>query len=188
MTMQTTRLLQVARVCVAVTLLAHLLALFISNVDAAASPISQLSRGSTGWLHTMGLAALGLGWLIIGCLYWRRDHGWLWRGGCLLLLASVPVLLFVASYFATASDARLIGPNANDPLAVLASVLGVAMGALQLGLRRQNPGVARVNLLILALWIALVPVVPFIGADWLGAYERTVGALMLLWTLALTKL
>ncbi|MEL7046323.1 MAG: hypothetical protein AAGL66_15105, partial [Pseudomonadota bacterium] len=75
----------------------------------------------------------------------------------------------------------------RDPLAVLASVLGVAMGALQLGLRRQNPAVARVNLLILALWIALVPVVPFIGADWLGAYERTVGALMLLWTLVLTK-
>ncbi len=186
--MDSTRLLQIARVCVAITLLAHLLVLFTSNVDAAASPISQLSRGNMGWLHALGLVALALGWLIIGTRNWRRDDGWLWRGGCLLLLAAVPVLLFVAYYFATASDAQLFGPNANDPLAVLASVLGVAMGALQLGLRRQNPGIARVNLLVLALWISLVPVIPFITADWLGAYERTVGALMLLWTLALTKL
>ena len=186
--MGSTRLFQIARLCVAVTLIAHVLVLIVSNADAAASPISQLSRGNMGWVHGLGLAALALGWLIIATQIWRRDDGWLWRGGCLLLLVAVPVLLFVAYYFATASDVQLFGPNANDPLAVLASVLGVAMGALQLGLRRQNPGIARINLVVLALWIALVPVIPFITADWLGAYERTVGSLMLLWTLALTKI
>jgi hypothetical protein len=98
------------------------------------------------------------------------------------------VLIYIAYYFSSAGMDHLSGANANDPLALLASILGVAMGALQPGLSRQCPPIARVNLVILLVWIALVPLIPFIETSWLGAYERCVGSLMLCWTALLALL
>lgn len=169
------------------TLAAHVVALLVNDVSAASTPISQLSRGSLSWLHTLGLVLLGAAWLLITPSLWVRERTALWRAGCLLIGLSVPVLFYVAYYFATASDAELFSPNANDPLSVLASSLGVAMGAIQPGLRRINSSIARSNLLVLIVWIGLTPVIPFIEPGWLGAYERCVGALMLFWTWHLTN-
>ena len=178
----------VARLCLFVCLLAHTLALMGSGANPSADPISQLSRGDTVWIHSAGLLALGASWVIIGATSWRRDQSTLWRAGCVLLLFSAALIPLIAAYFATASDARLFGPDANDPLALLASALGVAMGALQPGLRRQSSRLAAVNLCILVLWLGLIPVIPFIEPHWLGAYERTVGVLMLVWTWTLSRL
>ncbi|MEM1114828.1 MAG: DUF998 domain-containing protein [Pseudomonadota bacterium] len=178
---------RIARVLVLATLAAHVVVLLVSDVSAASTPISQLSRGPLGWLHTLGLVMLGAAWLLITPCLWVRERSALWRAGCVLIALSVPVLYYVAYYFATASDAELFSPNANDPLSVLASSLGVAMGAIQPGLRRINSRIARSNLLVLIVWIGLIPVIPFIEPGWLGAYERCVGALMLIWTLLLTE-
>ncbi len=177
-----------ARLCILVTLLVHVAALLTSGLDAAASPISQLSRVVNPWIHSTGLCALALAWVAIGGALWSREAGRLWKAGCALVLASAAALLYIAYYFATAPDAVLFGPDANDPLSVLASLLGVAMGALQPGLKRASAGIARLNLVILTIWIGLVPVIPFLNPEVLGAYERVVGTLMLLWTLMLTLL
>lgn len=198
----------IARVCVLITLTAHLAALQLTGGDAAASPISLLSRGPAQWIHTIGLLSLSLAWVLIGVGNLRDSYHHtlrhspghspghslgqtgilLWRCACVLLFASAAVLLYVAYYFATASEATLFGPNANDPLGVLASLLGVAMGCLQPKLSRDAPRLARANLLVLVAWIALVPVIPFLEPQWLGTYERGVGLLMLAWTALLTIL
>lgn len=174
------------RLCVIATFLAHLTALVVSGADAAATPISQLSRSAPPWIHSSGLLTLAIGWSLLGVRLWRIETGVLWRGGCLLLLCSAALLPYIAFYFATATDAVLTSADANDPLAILASLLGVAMGALQPGLARRSVAVGRANMAILVLWIALIPVVPFLTGQVLGAYERTVGALMLMWSLLLT--
>ena len=185
-------MLLIARVCVLITLAAHLAALQLTGGDAVASPISLLSRGPAGWIHSVGLLSLALAWVLIGVTFLRRSlihtGAALWRWACALLFASAAVLTYVAYYFATASDATLFGPDANDPLGVLASLLGVVMGCLQPAFARTAPRLGRGNLFVLIAWIALVPVIPFIEPEWLGAYERSVGALMLLWSALLTTL
>ena len=176
----------IARGCVVTTLAAHIIALTLGNIDAAASPISQLSRGDAAWIHTAGLILLATAWGFLLHALWNIEDGRLWRLGCTLLSLCIPVLLYVAYYFATATDAALFGPNANDPLSVLASAIGISMGALQVGLKRLNAALAHANLVILLLWLGLIPVIPFIEPGWLGAYERCVGVLMLIWTALLT--
>ena len=91
-------------------------------------------------------------------------------------------------YFLRAPDALLFGPDANDPLAVLASNVGLIMGLLYRGLRQRAPRYAWLNAVIFVLWLALIPVIPFIEASWLGAYERTVGGILLLWLASLALL
>jgi len=166
----------------AACLIAHLTALLLTGADPVSSPISQLSRGNLAPVHSAGLVALGLSWISIAILGWPQQTGRWWKSGLALLGASAALLPAIAIYFASASDERLFGPDANDPLAVLASLLGLAMGALQPGLRRRSTTTGWLNLLILGAWIALIPVIPFISPNTLGAYERTVGAIMLAWT------
>lgn len=179
-------LLTLARIGVVITLVAHIIALTLSDLDAAASPISQLSRGDTAWIHSVGLISLAMTWGFLVRTLWNIEDGRLWRLGCTLLLLCIPIVLYVAYYFATATDTALFGPNANDPLSVLASAIGISMGALQVGLKRLNTALAHTNLVILLLWLGLIPIIPFIGPGGLGTYERSVGALMLIWTALLT--
>jgi len=177
-----------ARIGIALTLIAHVSALILSELSARSTPISQLSRGDYGTVHTIGLLSLALAWGVLIRPLWQLDTARLWRLGCTLLVASIGALIYVAYYFATADDATLFGEQANDPLSVLASALGVAMGAMQPALKQLNRLAAQVNLTILILWLALIPVIPFLETQWLGAYERTVGILMLVWSWLLTGL
>ena len=174
------------RLGVLVTVVSHLFAMYLSGADASSTPISQLSRGTTGWIPTLGLLSLALAWAVLVPKLWIGNSRTSWRSGSFLLAISVPTLLYVAYYFASASDAQLFGPNANDPLSVLASVIGVAMAALLPGLRDRGLALARLNLLVLLVWIGLVPVIPLVEPSWLGAYERVVGSLLLFWTFLLS--
>jgi hypothetical protein len=171
---------------------AHVAALLLSGADAASTPVSQLSRGPGAWLHSAGLVILAGAWALLAWLLYTSSSAGafasgLWRLGCVLCALNAPMLLWIAAYFANASDARLFGPDANDPLAVLASSTGVAMAALQRGLRQRSVSLGRLNATVFVLWLGLVPVIPFITPDWLGAYERCVGSLLLLWMLLLVK-
>ncbi|MFK7831348.1 MAG: hypothetical protein AB8B57_16360 [Congregibacter sp.] len=170
----------------ALMLLAHLVGLFLSGADAASTPISQLSRGTAASLHTTGLSVLAMAQLALATALWRiGDTSHMWRIGCILLAVNAPLLTIIAIYFLRAPDAQLFGPDANDPLAILASNVGVIMALLQPGLKRLAPRAARINLIFFVLWLALIPVIPFIESDWLGAYERSVGATLLTWIASL---
>ncbi|EED30479.1 hypothetical protein NOR53_664 [gamma proteobacterium NOR5-3] len=169
-------------------LAAHITALLLSGQSAVSSPISQLSRGSGAALHTSGLLVLALVQPALAILLARTAlDSRMWTIACWLMALNGVCLLFIAVYFLRAPDSLLFGPDANDPLAVLASNVGLIMGLLQRGLRQRAPRCARLNGVMFVLWLALIPVIPFIEASWLGAYERTVGGILLLWlaTLAL---
>jgi hypothetical protein len=161
---------------------AHLLAMLFSGSSAMSTPISQLSRGDDGIVHTVGLVVLALLQPALALLLWRvGESSRLWQLACVLMMLNTVLLLYVAYYFASAPLSKLVGPNANDPLALLASNVGVIMGCLLLGLKRRAPRCASYNLVLFVVWLGLVPVIPFIDASWLGAYERVVGASLLTW-------
>lgn len=169
-------------------LAAHITALLLSGQNAMSSPISQLSRGPGSGLHTSGLLVLALAQPALAILLARAAlDSRIWKIACWLIAVNGLCLLFIAVYFLRAPDSLLFGPDANDPLAVLASNVGLIMGLLHQGLRQRAPRCALLNAVMFVLWLALIPVIPFIEASWLGAYERTVGGVLLLWlaTLAL---
>lgn len=168
---------------------AHVITLLLSGADPASTPISQLSRGAGAALHTSALTVLAMTQPALAALLWRvRDTSILWKTACLLLALNAPLIIFIALYFLRGSDAQLLGPEANDPLAILACNVGVIMGLLYPGLKRLAPFAARVNLCFLVVWLALIPVIPLIDESWLGAYERTVGLTLLLWIAAVAWL
>lgn len=170
-------------------LAAHITALLLSGHNAMSSPISQLSRGPGSGLHTSGLLVLALAQPALAILLGRAAlESRMWTIACWLMALNGVCLLFIAIYFLRAPDALLFGPDANDPLAVLASNVGLIMGLLYRGLRQRAPRCAWLNAVMFVLWLALIPVIPFIEASWLGAYERAVGGILLLWLASLALL
>ncbi|MFK8043807.1 MAG: hypothetical protein AB8B76_15810 [Congregibacter sp.] len=168
---------------------AHLISLVMSGQGAMDTPISQLSRSVGAGVHTVGLLVLAVVQVALAVVLARSSNGsGLWTVAVWLLVFNGACLLFIAFYFLNASDTQLVGPDANDPLAILASSVGVIMGLLQRDLGRRAPLCAWINGFLFVLWLALIPVIPFIDASWLGAYERTVGAILLLWLALLALL
>ncbi len=165
-----------------VMFIAHLAALSLSDGSAVRSPISQLSRGDGASVHTAGLIIFGLAHLTLAAYLGRlRPPSWMWRIGVWLTALNGLGVIGIAAYFVTASDSHLVGPGANDPLSVLASSVGFAMGLLIPGLRHLSTLAARFNYVCLALWLALVPLILLLNASWFGAYERMVGAVLVGW-------
>ncbi|MDJ0654426.1 MAG: DUF998 domain-containing protein [Xanthomonadales bacterium] len=174
------------------TLLIHVTGLSVTGLDPVASPISALSRGSFAWYHTAGLLLFAGAHLALAIGLRTRVSGWLWQGGILLLIAGGCVLLYVAAFFVSAPAESLVGPHANDPLSVLASVIGVSMAALQRGLWRSSRPAGLFNLVCLIAWLLLIPLILLLEESWIGAYERLVGTIYLVWmgglSLALPRL
>jgi len=163
-------------------LAAHLVALVLSGQDALSTPISQLSRSAGAGIHTAGLLVFALAQGALAVLL-RRCGGVsrMWSTAFWLVMLNSACLVFIAVYFLRAPQAQLLGANANDPLAVLACNVGVIMGLVYRDLRSLAPSLARGNGVLFLAWLALIPVIPFIDNSWLGAYERTVGGILLLW-------
>ncbi len=164
-----------------VTPVLHILTLLANSDATLQDPISTLSQGPWAVLHTTSLLLFGAAQIILGVALAGRDRGWFWpyaRGG---LIASGASLFYVAYYFAVSGPDTLRGPNANDPLWLVASLAGLTMGLLQPGLWRIQPGLGRFNAVCLCIWLLLIPAVLLIGTISLGVYERTVGAIYVVW-------
>ncbi len=144
-------------------------------------PISSLSQGEWGIVHTVSLAFFAAAQLLLAWALAGRDEGWCWPYGRALLAASGATVLFVAYYFATADQQALHGPDANDPLWVVASLVGFAMGFLQPGLARRSHGLCVFNLACLVAWLLLIPAIMLIDVMTLGVYERLVGSVYVVW-------
>lgn len=101
-------------------------------------------------------------------------------------MASGVALLYTAYFFATLDPESLRGPSANDPLWIVATLTGCAMGALQPGLSRQPRPLGLFNAVCLGIWLALIPTILFVNDSWIGAYERIVGSVYVIWIVGIT--
>lgn len=163
------------------TLFIHITVLLISGQNWISTPVSQLSRGPWGWLQSLGLVLFALAHMLLAWRLSGLDHGRLWPYGRGLLLLAGLALVYVVWYFFTAQDNVLFGPNANDPLWIVASLTGLAMGALQPGLSRLSRLLGLFSSFCLGMWLLLVPLILLVDERWLGAYERLVGTTYILW-------
>ncbi len=144
-------------------------------------PISALSEGAWGILHTLSLVFFGAAQMLLAVSLAGLDRGRFWPYGRGLLAVSGASVFFVAYYFATAEHDALQGPGANDPLWVVASLVGFAMGLLQPGLSRLSRRLGHFNGSCLVIWLLLIPAILLIGVISLGVYERTVGVVYVVW-------
>jgi len=159
----------------------HIIVLAISGQDAIATPISALSRQTWGVLHTLELVLFGAAHIVLAVAIGGLDRGRLWPYGRLLLAASGVVLIYIAYFFSAADDSTLSGPEANDPLWVVATLTGIAMGALQPGLARLSRWLGVFSALCLGVWLWLIPLILLVDETWVGAYERIVGGVYVVW-------
>ncbi|MEM7613067.1 MAG: DUF998 domain-containing protein [Pseudomonadota bacterium] len=159
----------------------HVCVLLVSGQDAVTSPISELSRYAWGGLHTIGLTLFGAAHVALAVALGGLDHGRLWPYARALLVASGATLVYVAYYFSAADATALRGPDANDPLWVVASLTGFAMGALQPGLARCSAKLGLFATICLGIWLWLIPLILLVNESWLGAYERIVGIVYVVW-------
>lgn len=174
-------LLRIAALLCLATAILHALALSASSQATAGDPISALSQGPWGVVHTVSIVLFGVAQILLSAALGGLDRGRFWPLGRALLGIAGAGLFVVAYYFAAAEPEALRGPGANDPLWAVATVVGFAMGLLQPGLRRLSPGLGRFNALCLAVWLLLIPAILLIGVISLGAYERSVGVVYLAW-------
>ncbi len=163
------------------TLVLHCLVLWMSGQNGVATPISQLSRHEWGGLHSLGLLLFSGAHIALAAALRGLDSGGFWPFARTFLIASGLTLVYVAYYFAAADNAALYGEGANDPLWIVASLTGLAMAALQPGFKRLSLRLGRFNAFCLGIWLLLVPVAAGVNPGWLGAYERIVGAVYVVW-------
>lgn len=178
--------LRFALIASALTPLLHVFVLLVSGQDAVATPISALSRPPWGALHTLGLVLFAASHIALAAGLGGLDRGRLWPYGRLLLIASGGVLVYIAYFFSAADPGTLRGPAANDPLWIVATLTGIAMGALQPGLSRLSRQLGLFSAICLGVWLWLVLLIFFVDDSWIGAYERIVGFVYVTWMLGLT--
>lgn len=178
---QRRRWLQLALLGAIVAPLAHIVVLVANGQDPVPTPVSMLSRGKLAGLQTGALVLFGIAHIALAIALGGLDKGRLWPWGRGLLVAAGIGNVYLAWYFMTATDAALYGPDANDPLWVIASLTGFAMGALQPGLARQAKVLSAFTLVTLGIWLWLIPTILLVNESWLGLYERIVGLVYVVW-------
>ncbi|MDJ0910211.1 MAG: DUF998 domain-containing protein [Woeseiaceae bacterium] len=164
----------------------HIIVLFMSGQDAVSTPIGELSRADWGVLHTIELVLFGAAHVAFAIGLAGLDRGRLWPYGRLLLVASGGVLVYIAYFFSTADVETLRGPEANDPLWIVATLTGIAMGALQPGLARLSRQLGVFSVICFGIWLWLIPLILLVNDSWIGAYERLVGIVYVTWMMGLT--
>ena len=169
------------------TPLLHVVVLIANGQDPVATPISQLSRARFSELQHVALALFGFAHLALAIAIGGLDRGRLWPLARLLLVTSGTGLGYIAHYFATSAATTLTGAAANDPLWIVASLTGLAMGAMQPGIARLSLGLGMFGVLCLGLWLMLVPLNFFVTPDWLGLYERIVGGVYVIWIVGMAS-
>lgn len=173
--------LKIALVGSILTLLLHLIVLAVTGQNPLVTPISELSRNQWGALHTVGLSLFGCAHIALAVALAGMDRGRLWPISRVLLVIGGAGMFYLAYYFISASDAVLSSPDADTPLWIVSSLTGIAMGTLQPGLARQTRRLGIFTTVCLGLFLWMVPVLFFIGDNWIGAHERILGSIYIVW-------
>lgn len=166
----------------------HLWLLFRSGQDPVATPVARLSLLEGGALHGFGLVAFAVAHVALATLLHRRDAGRLRRVAVVLIGVAAVLVVVLAVHFARGPSEPAAAATVNWPLWLLASLIGIAMGLLVPGLKRQGGAAHRFNLACLIAWLALIPLYLLVDSSWVGAYERLVGLVYAVWIVGLAVL
>jgi hypothetical protein len=161
----------------------HLAALSGSNLNPASSPIGALARTDDVEWFRWGLWLFAVAHIGLILLLNRPGAGRFTRGAQLFLALDAALILLLPWHFdSVASLADPTLATSGGPLWLLGGSVGFAMTCVAGALWRTHYATALFTLLCLLLWSLLAPVFFAIEPDWIGAYQRCVGLLLLVWT------
>lgn len=165
-------------------LLGHLFLLRQSDLLWNRSPISALSQTGLTWQHAIVLAMFAVSQALIAHRVNNPRAGLVTR--CIQVLSIANALLLLSlGYVFSLQDNTLH----TIMLSIIASSVGVIMSCLFARhlVASGNLGGKLIYGGFLILWLALVPAYLLVSPDNIGAYQRVVGGVYLLWlcTLAL---
>ena len=191
MTASRTTAVALALLGCAAALATHLGALHASGLDPVSSPIGALARSAESTSFRYGLWVFALGHLSLALLLNGPAVGRFTRAAQLFLaidaalIAWLPLSLATASAAASASAAAAAAPQSAStagPLWLLAGAAGFTLTFVAVSLWRRHRTAALWTLVCLLLWTGLAPVFLVVDPNWIGAYQRFVGTVLVAWT------
>jgi hypothetical protein len=159
----------------------HLGALHSSSLDPVSSPVGALAWTKDADWFRYGLWLFAFGHLGIVLLLNRPGAGRFTRGAQFFLLLDAALIFWLPWHFASVSPTELTSAAAGGPLWLLGGCVGFAMSGVAGALWRSHRSTAFLTLVCLLLWSLLAPVFLAVAPDWIGAYQRSVGALLVFW-------
>lgn len=169
----------------AAALITHVGVLLSSGLDPASSPIGALAWTNDAEWFRYGLWLLAIAHLGTVLLLNQPGAGRFTRGAQFFLLLDAALIFRLPWQFAAISPSELTLAAAGGPLWLLGGSVGFAMTCVAGALWRSHRSTAFLTLVCLLLWSLLAPVFLAIAPDWIGAYQRSVGALLLFWMASL---
>ena len=167
--------------CVA-AITTHLFVLYVSGLNPATSPIGALAKTDNAAWFRYGLWLFALGHLGLVLLLNRPGASRLTRAAQLFLLLDAVLIFWLPWHFESVSQTVMTSTAVDVPLWLLGGSVGFAMTCVAGSLWRNHRSTAFLSLVCLLLWSVLAPVFFALEPGWIGAYQRTVGTLLLFWT------
>ncbi len=163
----------------------HLVALQVSGLNPVSSPIGALAQSEEAVWFRYGLWLFALGHLGLVLLLHRPGAGRFIRGAQFFLLLNAALIVWLPLHFASVSQMGQTMADSGGPLWLLGGSVGFAMTCVAGALWRSHHSTAFLTLVCLLLWSVLAPVFFALDPEWIGAYQRSVGTVLLFWTAAL---
>jgi len=164
----------------------HMVTLHTSNLSPASSPIGELALTDDAAWFRYGLWLFALGHIGLVLLLNKPGAGRFTRGAQCFLILNAVLIFWLPQHFASVSPAELASTAGGGPLWLLGGTVGFAMTCVAGALWRSDRSAAHFTLVCLLLWSVLAPVFFAIDPASIGAYQRSVGAVLLIWTAVLS--
>lgn len=145
--------------------------------------ISMLAIGKYGWIQDWGLDALALGYLAlaIGLFIWK-PKGTKWIASLIILVLISFDLILIAEHNQYAERPSHTGYVIHLKLVYLLTGLFLILTILiSFDLKLLETYLKRFSLWIAGCWLILAPLMMLIPDAYVGAYERFVCAMLVIW-------
>lgn len=154
----------------------HIALLQVNDLDWKVSPIAALSHTEHVYFHTLSLWLFALAqWGLTTPIKPAPSRPLTRAAKYLGAVASL--LIVVMSFMFQFND----NTNQIIILAILASVVGTVMALLIPATQRICRPVFLLNGMCLLLWIVLIPIGFYVDPQYIGAYQRSVATVYILW-------
>ena len=160
----------------------HVGALHAGGLDPVSSPIAALAGTEEAASFRYGLWLFALGHLALALLLNRPGAGRFTRAAQLCLALDAALIAWLPLHLAAIPAPALAAESAGGPLWLLAGAAGFTLSFAAVALWRRHRPAALCTLVCLLLWTGLAPVFLMLDPDWIGAYQRFVGAVLVGWT------